>query len=118
MRTTSILLLIFLSSTCLCRAQQTRGTNDALLVEYYQNQRFADALTYLKSIYTEPVTDTKELSRLAYTSAMARLLPDAEGYYQRVYAKDSTNTSVLYNWPILTSAEAITPKQRCILKSW
>jgi tetratricopeptide (TPR) repeat protein len=97
MRTTSILLLIFLSCTCLCRAQQTRVTNDALLVEYYQNQRFADALTYLKSIYTEPVTDTKELSRLAYTSAMARLLPDAEGYYQRVYVKDSTNTSVLYN---------------------
>lgn len=97
MRTTSILLLLFLSYACLCRAQQTRGTNDALLVEYYQNQRFADALTYLKSIYTEPVTDTKELSRLAYTSAMARLLPDAEGYYQRVYAKDSTNTSVLYN---------------------
>ncbi|NNU32989.1 tetratricopeptide repeat protein [Mucilaginibacter sp. S1162] len=66
-------------------------------MEYYQNQRFADALSYLKSIYTEPVTDTKELSRLAYTSAMAKLLPAAADYYQRIYDSDSTNQSVLYN---------------------
>ncbi|MDB5004795.1 MAG: tetratricopeptide repeat protein [Mucilaginibacter sp.] len=81
----------------ICHAQQARKADDALLLEYYQNQRFADALTYLKGIYTEPVTDTKELSRLAYTSAMAHLLPDAEGFYQRVYDKDSTNLTVLYN---------------------
>jgi tetratricopeptide (TPR) repeat protein len=78
-------------------AQQTRKTDDALLLEYYQNQRFADALTYLKSIYTEPVTDAKELSRLAYASNMARLLPEAEGYYQRIYNQDSTSVAVLYN---------------------
>jgi tetratricopeptide (TPR) repeat protein len=91
------LFLIAICFTSICCAQQTRATNDALLVEYYQNQRFADALTYLKNIYTEPVTDAKELSRLAYVSSMARLLPDAEGYYHRVYDLDSTNTSVLYN---------------------
>ena len=97
MKTIFYLILILLHCALFCSAQQTRTTNDALLLEYYQNQRFADALTYLKSIYTEPVTDAKELSRLAYTSAMARLLPDAEGYYQRMYDKDSTSTSVLYN---------------------
>lgn len=79
------------------RAQETRKTDDALLLEYYQNQRFAEALSYLKSIYTEPVTDAKELTRLAYTAVMAKLLPDAADYYQRVYDRDSTNQSVLYN---------------------
>jgi tetratricopeptide (TPR) repeat protein len=92
-----ILLIILLFSALNSYAQQTRKTDDALLLEYYQNQRFADALSYLKTIYTEPVTDAKELSRLAYTSAMAKLLPVAEAYYQRVYARDSTNQSVLYN---------------------
>jgi tetratricopeptide (TPR) repeat protein len=94
-----LVISIFLSTALfnICHAQQARKTDDALLLEYYQNQRFADALTYLKSIYTEPVTDSKELSRLAYTSAMAHLLPDAEGFYQRVYDKDTTNIAVLYN---------------------
>jgi tetratricopeptide (TPR) repeat protein len=89
-----IILLFFAINSY---AQETRKTDDALLLEYYQNQRFADALSYLKTIYTEPVTDAKELSRLAYTSAMAKLLPAAADYYQRIYDRDSTNQSVLYN---------------------
>src|SRR5689334_10713752 len=95
----TLTLPIILSSfiTVQCYAQETRKTDDALLLDYYQNQRFADALSYIKTIYTEPVTDNKELSRLAYTSNMARLLPEAEGYYQRIYNKDSTNQPVLYN---------------------
>ncbi len=94
-----LLILAFLSTATIniCHAQQARKVDDALLLDYYQNQRFADALTYLKGIYTEPVTDIKELSRLAYTSAMARLLPDAEGFYQRIYDRDTTNLTALYN---------------------
>jgi tetratricopeptide (TPR) repeat protein len=90
------ILLSFILFTTAANAQ-SRKTDDALLLEYYQNQRFADALTYLKGIYAEPVSDINELSRLAYTSAMANKLPDAENFYQRLYDKDSTNKSVLYN---------------------
>ncbi len=97
MKYLSISLMFLMIFATKSRAQETRKTDDALLLEYYQNQRFAEALSYLKSIYTEPVTDAKELSRLAYTSNMARLLPDAEGYYQRIYDKDSTNQVILYN---------------------
>jgi tetratricopeptide (TPR) repeat protein len=43
------------------------------------------------------VTDIKVLSKLAYTSQMAGKLPDAEVYYQRMYAIDSTSNTVLYN---------------------
>jgi len=95
----NLLLFAFLTVAIIsvCNAQQMRKADDALLLEYYQNQRFADALTYLKSVYTEPVTDLKELSRLAYTSAMAHRLPEAEGYYQQIYDKDTTNVSVTYN---------------------
>jgi tetratricopeptide (TPR) repeat protein len=93
-----LLVLIFiLTEHTLVSAQQTRQTNDALLLDYYQNQRFANALTYLKSIYTEPVTDAKELSRLAYTANMAHAFSEAEDYYQRIYNQDSVNVSVLYN---------------------
>ncbi len=96
MKTLLSATILFLFITTHVIAQQRR-TDDALLLEYYQNQHFADALIYLKGIYQEPVTDAKELSRLAYTSSKAGKLPDAEGYYQRIFEKDSTNLVVLYN---------------------
>ncbi len=71
--------------------------NDALLLDYYQNQRYLEAANYLKSIYPESTTDLKALSRLAYTSQMAGKLSDAEAYYQRILNNDSTNTAILYN---------------------
>ncbi|WP_460693724.1 tetratricopeptide repeat protein [Mucilaginibacter puniceus] len=90
-----ILNLIILSLLTLSAYSQQ--VNDALLLDYYQNQRYLEASNYLKSIYPEPINDIKALSRLAYTSQMAGKLPDAEGYYQRMYTLDSTNKAVLYN---------------------
>src|ERR1700761_2292591 len=87
----SIALLSCLITTAF--AQQ----NDALLLEYYQSQRYAEAADYLKKAYPEPITDTKVLGKLAYSSQMAGKLIDAEGYYQRIYIADSTNTAVLFN---------------------
>ena len=75
----------------------SQQVNDALLLDYYQNQRYLEATNYLKSIYSEPINDIKVLARLAYTSQMAGKLPDADGYYQRILNNDSTNTAVLYN---------------------
>ncbi|HEY9000184.1 MAG TPA: tetratricopeptide repeat protein [Mucilaginibacter sp.] len=90
-----ILLILLVSIFISSFAQQNDKSSDALLLEYYQNQRFADALDYLKRAYPEPINDTKTLSSLAYTSQMAGKLADAEGYYLRIYQKDST--SVLFN---------------------
>lgn len=67
------------------------------LIEYYQNQRFNDAVNLLKNNYPEPVTDTKILSSMAYASQMAGMLGDAEKYYSRIYELDSSNYHVLFN---------------------
>lgn len=79
------------------KGQQPTTGNDSLLLDYYQNQRFAEANEYLKKTYPEPVTNIKVLGKLAYTAQMAGKLPDAEAYYQRIYSIDSTNTSVLFS---------------------
>lgn len=78
-------------------AQQPAKPDDALLLDYYQSQRFAEAADYLKKAYPEPVTDVKALSSLAYASAMAGRLPEADDYYQRLYAKDTTNNAILFS---------------------
>jgi tetratricopeptide (TPR) repeat protein len=87
-------LLTFMAVTTFAQQQKA---NDALLLEYYQNQRFIDALDYLKNTYPEPVTDLKILSGLAYTSQMAGKLADADAYYQRIYEKDSTSIALLFS---------------------
>lgn len=94
---TPILLILLIGASLISFAQQIDRSGDALLLEYYQNQRFADALGYLRKTYPEPVTDTKILSSLAYTSQMAGKLADAESYYLRIYQTDSTSVSLLYN---------------------
>ena len=78
-------------------AQQTNKADEALLLDYYQTQRFGVAADYLKSAYPEPVTNVKALGQLAYTTNMAGRLTEAEGYYQRIYNIDSANIAVLYN---------------------
>jgi hypothetical protein len=90
-------ILYLFSLSLLTLPSFSQQVNDALLLDYYQNQRFAEAATYLKSAYAEPVNDLKALSRLAYTSQMAGKLADAERYYQRILNTDSTNTAILYN---------------------
>jgi tetratricopeptide (TPR) repeat protein len=94
----SILICITVClSSLMSFAQETHKIDDALLLDYYQTQRFGEAADYLKKSYAEPITSTKALGQLAYTSNMAGRLADAEGYYQRIYAIDSTNTPILYS---------------------
>src|ERR1700709_2415717 len=89
--------LIFFCASASLKAQQLPAVNDSLLLDYYQNQRFAEAADYLKKTYPEPITNIRVLSKLAYTSQMASRLTDAEAYYQRMYNADSTNTVVLFS---------------------
>jgi len=87
-------LFLLLSLYTATSAQQV---DNALLLDYYQNQKYTEAYQYLKSAYPEPVTDMKALGNLAYTSRMSGNLPDAEVYYLRLFAKDSTNTATLFS---------------------
>ena len=73
----------------------SQTVNDATLLDYYQGQRYIEAVTYLKGIYQEPIKDATALRNLAYASQMASKLADAENYYQRLYDLDSTKLNVL-----------------------
>ena len=97
MRDLIISILLVLCMPLSLKAQQFQPVNDSLLLDYYQNQRFAEAADYLKKSYPEPITNMRVLSKLAYTSQMASRLTDAEAYYQRMYHADSTNTAVLFS---------------------
>lgn len=92
-----LLCISFLILATTVLAQQPTQQDNALLLDYYQTQRFDKAAEYLKKAYPEPISDVKILKALAYCSQMQGKLPEAEAYYERVYALDSTSTSVLYS---------------------
>lgn len=89
----NLVLLVFYSEA----KGQTNTANDAVLIDLYQNQRFAEAADYLKRNYPEPLTDLKIIGRFAYVNQMAGKLPEAENYYLRIYQQDSTSIPVLLN---------------------
>jgi tetratricopeptide (TPR) repeat protein len=91
------------------KAQQY-NINDALLIDMYQNQHYADAAEYLKQNCPEPITNKKILSRFAYTYQMAGKPLDAEKYYVRIYNQDTTNLPVLLNLALINVNRENKPK--------
>src|ERR1700744_6757413 len=92
-----ICFLLVLGTVSPVFAQQTTPADNALLLDYYQTQRFDKAADYLKKTYPEPINAIKILKALAYCSQMDGKLPEAQAYYERVYALDSTSTSILFS---------------------
>lgn len=67
------------------------------LLEFYQTQRYADAATYLKSIYPVDTKDVKVLTQIAYCNMMAGNLPEAEKNYLMINEIEPNTLPVLFN---------------------
>lgn len=89
------ILLIGLSFKTLI-AQNTKIDTEKLL-EYYENQRYADAAQYLQSLYPADTQDVKALTQIAYCQMMAGKLPDAEKTYRKINTIQPNNIPVLFN---------------------
>ena len=92
-----LLSLCLFSMFMLAHAQTPVGLNQGKLLEYYQNQRFMEAWSYLDSVYGSNTEDPKAIAQLAYVSMMAGKLPQAERYYLKLNALQPTNIPVLFN---------------------
>lgn len=89
-------LLSLLIITKLCNAQQNSLDKEKLL-EFYQTQRYAEAATYLNSIYPAETADVKALSQIAYFNMMAGKLVDAEKNYQKINELQPQQIPVLFS---------------------
>jgi tetratricopeptide (TPR) repeat protein len=78
-------------------AQSATSTDDALLLDHYQNQRYAEASALLESRYGKDTADPKAMTQLAYANLMAGNLAQAETYYARLTALQPENIPVLYS---------------------
>ena len=78
-----------------------KGQDADTLLQFYQTQRYADALQYLQGFVKEDNSDPKTLTQLGYLNLMAGKLPEAEKIYLKLYETDSSNLSVLFNLALL-----------------
>ena len=76
---------------------QTRNLDKEKLLDFYQNQRYAEAASYLENVYGKESNDPKALSQLAYVHLMAGLLPEAEKNYLALQQLQPANITVLFN---------------------
>jgi tetratricopeptide (TPR) repeat protein len=102
-------LAVLIACSISLQAQQY-NINDALLIDMYQNQHYADAAEYLKQNCPEPITNKKTLSRFAYTYQMAGKPLEAEKYYLRIYDQDTSNVPVLLNIALINANRENKPK--------
>ena len=67
------------------------------LLDLYQTQRYAEAASYLQSIYPSDTQDVKALSQIAYCYMMSGKLPDAEKKYLKINELQPNTLSVLFS---------------------
>lgn len=82
---------------------QTVKVDTEKLLEYYENQRYADAAQYLQSLYPADTQDVKALTQIAYCQMMAGKLPDAEKNYMKVNIIQPNNIPVLFSLTSINS---------------
>jgi len=104
-----IFSVVLVTSSLALKAQQY-NINDAILIDMYQNQRFMEAVDYLKKSCPEPITNIKILSRFAYAYQMAGKALQAETYYKRMYDQDSTSVPVLLSLAGINAARENKPQ--------
>lgn len=67
------------------------------LLDLYQTQRYAEAASYLKSIYSSEMNDVKALGQIAYCDMMAGKLVDAEQSYLKINELQPGKLPILFS---------------------
>jgi tetratricopeptide (TPR) repeat protein len=106
----TILFFILITQASNLKAQNTVDNNK--LLELYQTQRYAEAASYLQSIFKEDTQDPKELSQLAYANLMAGKLPDAEKSYLKLYALQPNSLPTLFSLANISIRRGIDEKAK------
>lgn len=112
-----LLLFIFLLISAQFSNAQSKSTLDKdKVLDYFQNQQYAEAAAYLQGIYKENSTSPKELNQLAYAYLMAGKLPEAEKNYLKLYSQKPNDPALLLNLANINTRRGNTDKAKGYLQ--
>lgn len=93
-------LLLFMLSILLSFglfAQKQALLDKEKLFDFYQNQKYNEAATYLKNIYGEDVRDVKAISQIGYCYLMCGNNVEAEKFYTKAYNQQTQSLPILFS---------------------
>lgn len=112
-----IILILFTIFYQHVYAQNAINYDKEKLLEFYQSQRYADAATYLQTIYPEDTKDVKALNQIAYCFMMGGKLVDAEKNYLKIIALQPVSLPALFNLANISLRRGNHLKARTYLES-
>lgn len=95
---------------------QTAQLDREKLFDFYQSQRYAEAASYLKSLYPGDINDVKILSQMAYSYMMSGNLPDAEKTYEQINQLQPNSLGTLFNLANINTKRGVKNKTVAYLK--
>lgn len=95
---------------------QTTQLDREKLFDFYQSQRYAEAASYLKSLYPGDINDVKILSQMAYSYMMSGNLPDAEKTYEQINQLQPNSLGTLFNLANINTKRGVKNKTVAYLK--
>jgi tetratricopeptide (TPR) repeat protein len=111
MKRVFILLALF-SFSVAGHAQNVPVVDKEKLFDFYQNQRYADAAQYLKTIYGEEVNDFKTLGQIGYCFLMAGNNVEAEKFYSKAYVLQPQSLPILFSLGSISTKRGNTEKAK------
>lgn len=112
MRTWFLLFLFAITNL----VAQTGKADPAKLLEYYENQHYAEAAQYLQSMYPDDTRDIKVLNQIAYCNLMAGKLTEAEKNYIKANAIQPDNPAILFSLAHISSKRGNPVKAKSYLQ--
>lgn len=104
------LFFTFLSLTTF--AQNSSLIDKEKLFDLYQTQKYAEAATYLKSIYGDDVKDFKAITQIGYCYLMSGNNVEAEKFYTRAYQQEPKNLPILFSLASLNTRRGNSDKAK------
>lgn len=95
---------------------QTAQLDKEKLFDFYQSQRYAEAASYLKSLYSDDISDLKILSQMAYSYMMSANLPEAEKIYEQINQLQPNTIGTLFNLANINMRRGVRTKTVAYLK--
>ncbi len=110
----NFLMMTMISTSLLA---QSITVDKEKLLEFYQTQRYAEAATYLQSIYPADTQDVKALSQIAYCYMMSGKLSDAETSYLKINELQPNTLPILFSLANINSKRGNDAKAKFYLAS-
>ncbi|UKT64468.1 tetratricopeptide repeat protein [Pedobacter mucosus] len=111
-----LFILLFSAANGFCFCQTAANVDKEKLFDFYQNQQYSEAASYLTNIYGTDLKDFKVITQIAYCYLMGGNTIEAEKLYLKANLLQPQNLQVLFNLANISTRRGYIEKSKTYLK--